>query len=156
MAPARTKRNWLGTKKLVTEVKNHKIPVQELHHFHTHSQIKVNCYNVPDRKNFAAVDAVAPGLGEMYQVTSAENHPIKGIHLRPLRKCFESYLATGQRVKLIFVVPPNRFDTYKEQHYIFPTRKTNKKGKGKGKEKDEEESKKKEVDEYDLATWDED
>ena len=161
MIPARIKRIWLGAKKLVTEVNNHKIPVQELHHFHTHGQIKVNCYNVPDRKNFAAVDAVAPALGEMYQVTSAENHPIKGIHLRPLRKCFESYLATGQRVKLIFVVPPDRFETYKEQQYIFPTRKTNKTGMGKeegdenGKEKDEKESKKKEVD-YDFATWDED
>ena len=128
----------------------------------THSQINANCYNVPDRKNFAAVDAVAPALGEMYQVTAAENHPIKGIHLRPLRKCFESYLATGQRVKLIFVVPPNRFETYKEQHYIFPTRKGNTKRKGKdkddeqGKENDEMESKKKEVDQYTLATWDED
>jgi len=162
MVSPSTKRKWYGAKKLVTEVNDHEIPVQELHHFHLHSQIKANCYNVPDRKNFAAVDAVAPTLGEMYQVTSAENHPIKGIHLRRLRKCFESYLATGQRVKLIFIVPPNRFETYKEQHYIFPTRKTNKKGKGKekgdeqGKEKDEKESKKKEVDEYDLATWDED
>ena len=122
----------------------HTIPVQRLHHFHIHDQIQVDKYNVPDRKNFAAVDAVAPALGEMYQVISAETHSIKGIHLRPLKRFFEKYLATGEKVKLIFVVPPNRFEKFTEQNYIFPTAKNDKKGKVK------------EVDAYDAAPWDED
>ena len=122
----------------------HTIPVQRLHHFHIYDQIQVDKYNVPDRKNFAAVDAVAPALGEMYQVTSAETHSIKGIHLRPHKRFFEKYLATGEKVKLIFVVPPNRFEKFTEQNYIFPTPKNDKKGKVK------------EADEYDAAPWDED
>ena len=138
----RTKRTWYRAKKLVTEVHDHTIPVQRLHHFHIHSEIQVDKYNVPDRKNFAAVDAVAPALGEMYQVTSAENHRIKGIHLRPLKRFFKDYLATGEKVKLIFVVPPNRFENFTEQNYIFPTNKNTKK--------------EKEMDEYDAAPWDED
>ena len=158
------KRKWYRATKLVTEPHNHEIPVQQLNHFHTHNQIKANCYNVPDRKNFAAVDAITPSIGEMYQVTSAESHLIKGIHLRPLKKFFTDHLATGQHVKLIFVVPPNRFDAYTEQQYIFPARKTNNTGKGKekgeqqGKEKDDEikSSKANAKDDYDLAPWDED
>jgi hypothetical protein len=34
-----TKRRFLGAKKLVTEVHEHEIPVQQLNHFHTHNQI---------------------------------------------------------------------------------------------------------------------
>jgi hypothetical protein len=141
-APEHPKRNWYGAKKLETEVYTHSIPVQRLHHFHLHTDIQSDKYNVPDRKNFAAVDAIAPALGEMYQITSADSHSIKGIHLRPLRKVFEKYLATGERVKLIFVVPPNRFENYKAQKYIFPGTKD------KGTEA--------EVDDYERAPWDED
>ena len=147
---------WYGATKLVTEPHDHEIPAQELNHFHTHNQIKANCYNVPDRKNFAAVDAIAPSIGEMYQVTSAESHHIKGIHLRPLKKFFADHLATGERVKLIFVVPLNRFEAYTEQQYIFPTRKANKTGKGKENDDDSKSSKPKAKDDYDQALWDED
>jgi len=66
-----TKRAWHWGKKHTAEVHEHSIPVQGLHHFHIHSQIRVDSYNVPDRKNFATVDAIAPALGEMYQITSA-------------------------------------------------------------------------------------
>jgi hypothetical protein len=118
------KREWYGRKKSVTEVVDHTIPVQALHHFHTHTDIQTGKYNVPDRKNFAAVDSLAPGLGEMYQVTSGERHAIKAIHLRLLKKYFANYLATGEKVKLIFVVPPNRFGSYRDQKYVFPAPKT--------------------------------
>lgn len=140
---APTKRAWYGAKKLATEVSEHMIPVQQIHHFHIHHDIRIDRYNVPDRKNFAAVDSMAPALGEMYQVTSAESRSIKGMHLRPLKRFFKAYLESGKKVKLIFVVPPNRFENYTEQNYIFPAPKKDKKG------KDEP------VDEYDAAPWDE-
>jgi len=50
----------------------------------------------------------------------------------------------GTKVKLIFVVPPDRFEGFRKQNYIFPTHKNTEKGKGK------------EVDEYDSAPWDDD
>ena len=114
------KRNWYGAKKHWAQPYDSKIPRLPINHFHILSDIDVNCYNVPDRKNFAAVDAIAPSRGEMYQVTSASRHGIKGLHLRPLKKFFANYLASGQKVKLIFVVPPNRFEKYQEQKYLFP------------------------------------
>jgi len=115
------KRQWYGGKKLVAEVLEHEIPVQSLHHFHIHKDIKEDKYNVPDRKNFAAVDSVAPARGEMYQVTSGELHPVKAHHLRPLKKHYDEYLKkTGQKAKLIFVVPPNRFATFAYQKYTVP------------------------------------
>lgn len=156
IAPATSKRKWWGAKKFVTEVHEHTIPVQKINHFHSHAEIKMDSYNVPDRKNFAAVDAVAPALGEMYQVTSAENHSIKGIHLRPLKKFFQDHLATHKMVKVIFVVPPNRFETFKEQTYIFPssTGKTDTRGKGKGVDKELQKDDNEE--EYNSAPWDED
>ena len=50
----------------------------------------------------------------------------------------------GTKVKLIFVVPPDRFEGFRKQNYIFPTHKNTETGKGK------------EVDEYDSAPWDDD
>ena len=117
------KRHWYGGKKLESEVFTREIPVQKLNYFHIHNDIQNDFYNVPDRKNFAAVDSVAPDLGEMYQLTSAETHPIKGFHLRPLRKFFQPYLNRGEKVKLVFVVPPNRFEKFSYQNYIFPQKK---------------------------------
>ena len=117
-----------------SEVFTRVIPVQRLNYFHTHNDIQSDSYNVPDRKNFAAVDSVAPDLGEMYQLTSAESHPINALHLRPLRKFFQPYLDRGEKVKLVFVVPPNGFEKFSYQKYIFPQ----KKGKGVTYDDDEE------------------
>jgi hypothetical protein len=75
-------------------------------------------YNVPNRKNWVAVDSVAPALGEMYQITTAETHDIKPAHLRPLKRFFQAHINTGHKVKLIFIVLPYRFETYKLQKYI--------------------------------------
>jgi hypothetical protein len=80
----------------------------------------VDSYNIPDRKNFAAVDSLAPAIGEIYQVTSGENHSGKALHLRPLKKHFKRYLESNEKVKLIFVVPPNRFGKFSKEKYIFP------------------------------------
>jgi len=113
-------RHWYGAKRHWAETYDFKIPRLSMNHFHVLNDIDVNSYNVPDRKNFAAVDAIAPSRGEMYQVTSAERHGINGLHLRPLKKFFAKHLTSGQKVKLIFVVPPNRFEKFSEQKYLFP------------------------------------
>jgi hypothetical protein len=136
-----TKRVWYGGKKKESEAFEHTIPILQINHFHYHRDIVVSKYNVPDRKNFAAVDSVSPSLGEMYQVTSAESHPIKAIHLAPLKKFFKSTLDKGELVKLIFIVPPNRFDDFDTQKYLFTVPKKSKKKDG-DENVDVEESKK--------------
>ena len=65
----------------------------------------------------------------MYQVTSAtEHHEIKTETLSVLRQIFANWLATNRTVKLIFVVPPSRFETYTLQRYIEPKSKKDAKG----------------------------
>ena len=85
--------------------------------FHRLGEIVLDAYNVPDRNNFAAVDVLAPSRGEIFQVTSAENHPVKINHLLKLKSKFDAYLHSGKKVKFIFVVPRNRFDDYVQQEY---------------------------------------
>jgi hypothetical protein len=97
---------------------DHKIPPQVLNRFHRFNDIVPGQYNVPDRKNFSAVDSLAPALGEMYQITAAETHDVKAAHLRPLRKFFQPHIDAGYKVKFIFVVPPNRFEMYKAQKFV--------------------------------------
>ena len=112
-----TKRNALGIKVSSYSTNKHSIPRLEYHQFHRLDEIIHNHYNVPDRKNFAAIDSLAPSLGEMYQVTSAERHPIKANQLLLLKKYFNNLIAAGGKVKLIFIVPPNRFDDFGPQSY---------------------------------------
>jgi hypothetical protein len=112
------KRQWYGTKKLVSDDVGHGIPIQSFHHFHDHNDIQFNAYNVPDRKIFAAVDSVALSNGEMHLITSEGHHPIKALQFRPLKKSFEPYLDAGGRIKLIFVVSPDRFEKFSYQKYI--------------------------------------
>ena len=147
------KRHWWRTKKHWIEVYDSKIPRLSINHFHVLSDIDVNCYNIPDRKNFAAVDAIAPSRGEMYQITSAERHGIKGLHLRPLKKLFAQYLASGQKVKLIFVVPPNRFEGFQEQKYLFPPRIDEEEDKD-GNKQNPKKRKRKMGANFDIIEWD--
>ena len=113
----KTKRTVWGTKKSSSLVNDYDIPMLKYNVFHRLDEIALDAYNVPDRKNFAAVDALAPSRGEMFQVTSAEKHPVKVNHLLKLKSKFDACLRTGKKVKLIFVVPPNRFDDFVQQEY---------------------------------------
>lgn len=115
--PVKPKRTAWGTKKSSSVVIDYDIPILKYNVFHRLGEIVLDAYNVPDRKNFAAVDALAPSRGEMFQVTSAEKHPVKVNHLLTLKWKFNAYLRTGKKVKLIFVVPPNRFDDFVQQQY---------------------------------------
>ena len=150
---ASVKRNWYGAKKHWAQPYDSKIPRLPINHFHVLSDIAVSCYNVPDRKNFAAVDAIAPSRGEMYQVTSAERHGIKGLHLRPLKRFFAGYLSSGQKVKLIFVVPPNRFESYQEQKYLFPPVRISDDDEGDD-DKQKRKRKRKMGENFDIIDWD--
>ena len=51
-------------------------------------------------------------------MTSAEQHPIKARHLLPLRRFFKGRIDAGLKVRLIFVVPPSRFDDFIKQKYV--------------------------------------
>ena len=115
--PVKPNRTAWGTKKSPSAVIDYDIPMLKYHVFHRLGEIVLDAYNVPDRKNFAAVDALAPSRGEMFQVTSAEKHPVKVNHLLKLKSKFNAYLHTGKKVKLIFIVPPNRFDDFVQQQY---------------------------------------
>jgi hypothetical protein len=112
------KRSAFGTKRTGVETRKHRIPLLRMTKFHQIDEIVSANYNVPDRKDFVAIDSLAPALGEMYQVTSAEERPIKVDQLQRLKRCFQSHIDAGQKVKLIFIVPPNRFDTYVVQKYV--------------------------------------
>src|SRR5947199_8345508 len=68
------KRDAIGVKKHPNKVYINQIPILPYHVFHTLSAIQETAYNVPDRKNFSAVDSIAPSRGEMYQITSAGTH----------------------------------------------------------------------------------
>ena len=112
------KRTPLGFKKSKRAVKRHEIPKLVYNQFHKLDDISPTAYNVPDGKNFAAVDALAPSLGEMYQITSAEKNPIKANHLNILKPHFKSHIDAGKLVKLVFIVPPSRFDEFTVQSYV--------------------------------------
>jgi len=114
----RSKRNLCGLAKDRVPTRIYKIPQIPINIFHSLSEIQPAAYNVPDRKNFAAVDAICPDRGELYQVTSAEQHPIKARHLLPLRRFFKGRIDAGLKVRLIFVVPPSRFDDFIKQKYV--------------------------------------
>jgi len=149
-------RHWYGAKRHWAETYDFKIPRLSMNYFHVLNDIDVNSYNIPDRKNFAAVDSIAPSRGEMYQVTSAERHGIKGLHLRPLKKFFANHLASGQKVRLIFVVPPNRFEKFGEQKYLFPPARID--SDDGDNEANKQRSKKRKLDkvgaDYDITEWD--
>lgn len=93
--------------------------------FYENSEIAYNEYNVPLKPNYPAIDSLAPHRGEMYQCTSAETHRIKLKYLTPLKPHFRKWLDAnpGDKVKFIFVLPPDRFTTFSLQSYIEPSSK---------------------------------
>lgn len=122
------KRNVIGMVKDHMGIKDHTIPASPLHRFFDLEEIIENRYNVPINPNFPVIDSLWPSRGEMYQVTSAEHHEIKTETLSVVRQIFANWLATNKTVKLIFVVPPSRFETYTLQRYVEPKSKKDAKG----------------------------
>jgi hypothetical protein len=71
-----------------------------------------NCYFRPVSKIFESVDSfIKPNL--LFQMTSANDHPCKQTGLRDIL----NILGNPQEPKLCFVVPPDRFDSFKYQNY---------------------------------------
>ena len=131
------KRNHLG---MMVDISKYTIPRMKQNPFFYRKQIIDDCYNVPIEPNYEAVDSLCPARGEIFQVTSKESHPIKTKNLSLLRPLFDDFLALNpsQKVKFIFVVPPDRFETYATQTYVSPLVKNQKTQKGEsGKTKDD-------------------
>jgi len=65
---------------------------------------------------------LCPLRGEIFLVTTEKWHPIKTQNLILLRPLFEGFLQMHPRrkVKFIFVVPPNKLETFAEQRYVSP------------------------------------
>jgi hypothetical protein len=97
-----------------------KWPPQKLNRFFDYREIDRIAYNVPHIPNFPAVDSFCPSRGELFQITAAEEHEIKAAKLESLKPYFKSFLASGAKAKLYFVVPPHRYKTFKVQRYIYP------------------------------------
>ena len=95
-----------------------RIPRMEVHHFDTIAEIEATKYNIPNKRNFPAIDALCPVCCEIIQVTSNCSHGIKGNDLTQLHPIFSPHLKTGQKVKFIFIVPPHRFSDYPVQRII--------------------------------------
>jgi hypothetical protein len=75
-------------------------------------QAAQNCYFRPVSKNFESVDSfIKPNL--LFQMTGAKDHPCKQTGLRDALKI----LGNPKEPKLYFVVPPDRFESFKYQSY---------------------------------------
>jgi hypothetical protein len=97
-----------------------KWPAQNVHRFFDYPEIIVDKYNIPQVANLP-VDSLAPSRGELFQITVAESHEIKAAKLHLLKPYFNKFLtATGQRVKLYFILPPHRYKIFKSQRYLYP------------------------------------
>jgi hypothetical protein len=96
-----------------------KIPRLAVHKFTKVSEIRDGHLNVPDVPNHPTFDSLITDIGTIFQVTSAERHPIKGNYLREYEKVFAKFRArTGKLVKFVFIVPPHRFEDFKLQNVI--------------------------------------
>ncbi|GAM24294.1 hypothetical protein SAMD00019534_074690 [Acytostelium subglobosum LB1] len=77
-----------------------------------------NVYLVPSFSNFPAIDSLIKP-NQLFQVTVSPDHP-------PLMKELSSIVdqlgGTVANVELYFVLPPDQFYTFKEQHYLTSTK----------------------------------
>jgi hypothetical protein len=94
----------------------HRIPKLPINNFAVDGDIKSSMYNIPDIPNFPVIDSLCPQRKEMYQITSNDSHVIKGDHLSRIKEHFK--LLPGEKVKLIFVVPPHRFREFTIQKIV--------------------------------------
>lgn len=104
-------------------IQEHTIPRSPANKFYYKTEIDPNGYNVPCDPTFASLDSFYPSRGEIYQVTSAERHPIKTENLSFVRPYFADYLSRNNKVKFIFVVPPKHFETFTIQPFHDPAQK---------------------------------
>ena len=113
---ASVKRNFRG----IIKTTKYKIPLLSTNRFHLHSEIQPDKYNIPVQRNFPAIDSLCPNRGEMFQVTSAEDHGVKAVHLTALQAKFKKFREDHpkEKVKLIFVIPPHNFEKFRRQRYI--------------------------------------
>jgi hypothetical protein len=131
------KRNVIGFAKDNLGIQSHYIPSGPSNKFLELQDIIEDRYNLPNNPSFPAIDSLWPSRGEMYQVTSAESHPVKADTLPAIRKVFANWLCANptKKVKLIFVVPPERFESFTIQRYVEKTKE----------EKDEKKDEKKDI-----------
>jgi hypothetical protein len=96
------------------------IPQLTENNFLNRKQIKAECYNIPNERNYESLDSLCPARGEIFKVTSCDTHPIKPKNVTLLRPLFDDYLTLNpnKKVKFIFVVPPERFESFKIQPYL--------------------------------------
>ena len=113
---AAARRNLLGRIKST----KYKIPILPQNRFYHVSEIQPEKYNIPLNKNFPMIDSLCPARGEMFQVTWSENHGIKAQYLMSLKPKFKQFLKDNpnKKVKMIFVVPPHNFNTFRRQSYL--------------------------------------
>jgi hypothetical protein len=116
---ADAKRNLFGGIKST----KYKIPMLLQNRFYRVSEIQPEKYNIPLNKNFPTIDSLCPARGEMFQVTWSEDHGItayKAQYLMSLKPKFKQFLKDNpnEKVKMIFVVPPHNFDTFRRQSYL--------------------------------------
>jgi len=113
---AAARRNLLGRIKST----KYKIPILPQNRFYHVSEIQPEKYNIPLNKNFPMIDSLCPARGEMFQVTWSENHRIKAQYLMSLKPKFKQFLKDNpnKKVKMIFVVPPHNFNTFRRQSYL--------------------------------------
>lgn len=97
--PNKNKRTVWGLMKTSSKVIT--IPIMQYNVFYNLREIVQGAYNVPSRKDFAAIDSLAPSRGELYQITSAESHPVKLNHLMKLKPQFNDFIKrTGKKSSL--------------------------------------------------------
>jgi hypothetical protein len=119
MALVKQKRTWIPFGTDNHGVCHHHIPKMAIHEFYNDDEIDENEYNVPLKPNYPAIDSLAPHRGEMYQCTAAQTHRIKTESLEALKPHFDKWRKANPnaKVKLIFVLPPNRFSSFTIQSY---------------------------------------
>jgi hypothetical protein len=80
---------------------------------HGVSDIRAGHYCRPQTRNFESIDAVvAPS--SLFQITVGEKHPVKSNGLAQL----QPQLASSGPIRLYFVVPPDRWGSFKRQSYV--------------------------------------
>ena len=131
----RKKRTLFGDPKDEQGIVTYKIPPTKTHVFYFKEEIIPDTLNRPESRNYPSIDAIYPSRGEMYQITVSDSHPVKTPNLKALKSQFAEWLETHDSVKLIFIVPPERFETFTIQPYVQPrTHRREGKGDRKGKE----------------------
>jgi hypothetical protein len=116
------------------DIQEHTIPRLHVHTFYYKTEIDPNGYNAPSNPMFASLDSFYSNHGEIYQVTSAEHHPIKTENLSVVRPYFADYLSRNDKVE--FILSLSKFSKPSQsKHSIIPStrKRTTRKPRGKAK-----------------------